>query len=143
MDPLSVTASVVGLLAATAKVSKLLSTFINVAKQAPELAENVLLEVSDVNAALTQLQTLILNLESANSSRKRMIMLDKVVVTLANCVMIFSDLETIVCSLNIEDPKQTWARVTWARQESRIATLSERLQASKTSLTLMVSILTW
>ena len=143
MDPLSVTASVVGLLAATAKVSKLLSAFINGARKAPELAEKVLMEVSDVSAALTQLQTSILDLESANPSRKRMVMLDKVVVTLTNCVLIFSDLESMVCSLNVEDPNRSWARVAWARQESRIATLLERLQGSKTSLTLMVSILTW
>ena len=143
MEPLSVAASVVGLLAATAKVSKSLTTFINGTKKAPKLAADVLIQVSDINTALAQLQTFIENANSANPSRKRMLMLDQVVITLAHSVMVFSDLESTINSLDVENTKHTWARVAWARQENRIITLLERLQWSKTSLNLMLSTLTW
>ncbi|KAL8822350.1 MAG: hypothetical protein Q9191_006915 [Dirinaria sp. TL-2023a] len=142
MEPLSIGASVVGLLAAAAKVSKTLTTFINRTHKAPKLAENVLIQVCDIRTALTQLQTFINDTTTANPSRKRMLMLDQIVVTMTQCVSVFSDLEAIVNSLNTEDPKLIWARVAWTRQESQITTLLERLQWSKTSLNLMVSTLT-
>ena len=48
MDPMSAAASIIGLLRAAAKVSKVLLKFIGNVKGAPKLAENVLMEMISV-----------------------------------------------------------------------------------------------
>ena len=60
MDPLSDAASVAGLLEAAATVTTILKTIIGTVKDAPQLAKNVLVEVSDITACLGQLQTFLL-----------------------------------------------------------------------------------
>ena len=143
MEPLSIAASVVGLLGATAKISKVLSTFVRSAKNAPKLAVPVLREVSDISSSLVQLRSFLLETEAETRPRKAMIMMDQVVVTLTTCVITLSELEAIVDSLNMDQPRQLWARVAWARQEPSVSKLLERLQWSKLSLTLMLTTLTW
>jgi len=143
MDPLSVAASVVGLLVATAKASQVLTTFIFSVKNAPSLAEHVLLEVSSMSASLAQVQGFLTGSKSGSQVRTRLIMVDQIVITLTACVMNFSELESILTSLNLNQPQQKWARVAWARQESSLTALLERLKWSKVWLTLILTTLTW
>ena len=98
MDPISVTASIVGLPGITYKMSSILSSFIESAKGAPKLAQSVLVEVNDVSACLSQLQSLILSKDKTQDSREDLLMVDQIVVALSNCVLVFSDLEDIVDS---------------------------------------------
>jgi len=114
MDPLSVAASVVGLLVATAKASQVLTAFIHNVKNAPTLAEHVLLEVSSISASLAQVQGYLTGTKSGSQARTRLLMVDQIVVTLTTCVMTFSELESILMSLNVNQPQQKRARVAWA-----------------------------
>ena len=62
MDPLSVTASVVGILGAATKVSSVLITFVQSTKSAPRLAYTVLAEVNGLSTTFSHLQTYLLGL---------------------------------------------------------------------------------
>ncbi|KAL8816684.1 MAG: hypothetical protein Q9191_008288, partial [Dirinaria sp. TL-2023a] len=123
MDPLSVAASVVGLLGATAKVSSVLTTFVRGTKDAPKLANDVLQEVSDISACLAQLQAFLLGTRAGSRSRTALIMVEQVVVTLTACVMTFSELEETVESLNDGTPTRLGSRIAWMKKEPVLARL--------------------
>ena len=145
MDGISVAASILGLVGAAAKVTLYLNALVTDVKMAPKLAQSVLLEVSDVSICLSQLQRLLLGMERGPKSRERLIMIEQLVVVLSNSVSIFSELEEILESLDL----RTGARITtmtitrWLRRQHSISTLLMRLQASKQTLTLIVTTLNW
>jgi hypothetical protein len=60
-DPLSVAASVVGLLTAAAQVSKIVANVISKARHAPEECGRIKSEVDDIRNVLVALQIFILN----------------------------------------------------------------------------------
>ncbi len=145
MDGISVGASILGLVGAAAKITLYLNAVVTSVRTAPKLAQSVLLEVSDVSICLSQLQRLLLGMERGSKSRERLIMTEQLVVVLSNCVSIFSELEEILESLGLMGgtpiSKSKIAR--WLRRQNSISTLLMRLQASKQSLTLIVTILNW
>ena len=57
MDPLSVSAAVVGLLTAGATLTNALTTIVRESRHAPEKAQHVLQEIRDIGAALGSLQS--------------------------------------------------------------------------------------
>ncbi len=143
MDPLSVAASVVGLLAAGGKVTTLLFTVITKCKDSPTLARSILFEVADISAALGHLQDFLGDRTKATSERGNLILLDQLLTTLTGCVTTYSDLQFILTGLNISEDVGTFDRIKWMRQESRLNTLVQRLQSHKSSLTLMLTIIQW
>ncbi|KAG8526033.1 uncharacterized protein KY384_000795 [Bacidia gigantensis] len=142
MDPLSVAASVVGLLTAAGKVSALLSKFVGGSVGAPVLAKTILQEVTDISACLAQLQTFLTGTRIGSRSRTALILVEQVVVTLTDCVLTFSELEDILGSLKVGDPRVIINRLLWVKRESALRALTQRLHSSKTSLNLMLSTLT-
>lgn len=143
MDPLSVTASVVGLLAAGSKVTSLLFTVITKCKDSPALAPSIVWEVADISAALGHLQGFLLGRTNAAAERGNLILLEQLVVTLTGCVTTYSDLQFTLTSLNIHEDMGTFDRIKWMRQEDKLNTLVQRLQSHKSSLTLMLTIMQW
>ena len=143
MDPLSVAASVVGVLGAAAKVSEVLTTFIRGAKGAPALANGVLQEVSDIRVCLTQLQSFLLGTRVGARSRTALIMVEQVVVTLTSCVLTFSELEEALEPLKDRTPEQIGSRFAWMWKEHTLGRLCLRLNSNRQSLNLMLTILTW
>ena len=145
MDGISVAASIVGLVGAAAKVAVYLNELVMIVKTAPKLAQSVLLKVSDVSICLSQLQRLLLGMELGSKSQERLIMVEQLVVVLSNCVSIFSELEEILESLDLTSTlfasKIKIAR--WLHRQQSVSTLLVRLQASKQSLTLIVTTLNW
>ena len=142
MDPISAAASIVGLLGAAAKVSEVLLNFFGSVRGAPKLAQNVLIEVSDVSACLNQLQRYLQGTLSTSDSHEQLLMVEQLVVTLSNCVLIFSELEETVESLKPPVPMQPWILAQWLFKEQAISALMARLQQSKLSLSLMLTTLT-
>ncbi|KAM0799849.1 hypothetical protein BDR22DRAFT_283020 [Usnea florida] len=142
MDPISAAASVIGLLGAAAKVSEVLFKFIRNVKEAPKLARNVLMEVSDVSACLTQLQRYLQGTLSTSTSQEQLLMVEQLVVTLSTCVLVFSELEETVDSLKPVEPMQPWRLAQWLLKEQAISALMVRMQQSKLSLSLMLTTLT-
>ena len=143
MDPLSVTASIVGILGAATKVSSVLSTFVQNAKGAPKLAQTVLAEVNGLSTVLGHLQTYILGLDTSSNSRTSLILVEQVIVTLADCVTTFSELEAVLGTARMESELRILDRVKWATKESKVADIQGKLQSNKSSLTLMLTILSW
>ncbi|KAF6217703.1 hypothetical protein HO133_006530 [Letharia lupina] len=123
MDPISAAASIIGLLGAAAKVSDVLLKFIGSVKGAPKLAQNVLMEISDVSACLNQLQRYLQGALSTSNSQEQLLMVEQLVVTLSNCVLIFSELEEAVDSLKPAEPMQSWRLAQWLFKEQAICAL--------------------
>lgn len=143
MDPLSVSASVVGLLGAGAKITSCLWTFATNARDAPQLARHLVFEVADITAALGSLQAYVCGQAQAPGERGALILLEHVLTTLTGCVTTFSDLQSLMDQLNLSPDMGTIDKMKWARQESNIAAIVQRLQNHKSSLTLMLTVLQW
>lgn len=143
MDPLSVTAAIVGILSAAAKVSSVLSTFVQNTREAPKLVQAVLAEVNGLSVVLGQLQTYLWGAANSSKSRASLILVEQVIVTLAECVTTFSELEDVLETGRVETDLRIPDRVKWAMKESKVSDIQRRLQSNKTSLTLMLTILQW
>ena len=143
MDPLSVAASIVGLVVAAQQVSKLLQTLVDSVDGSPSSAREVLAEVNDIHICLEQLQSLILGRRELPRSRKALIMVEQLVVVLTSCVSIFSELEQTIEMVKIDQPLRVVDRLKWMSKESVITRILLRLQASKASLNLMLTTMTW
>lgn len=143
MDGISVAASLVGLLVAAAKISLTLNDFIARVKEAPKLATTVLREIADMSTCLSRVQSLLLRDDTLNASNRSFLMVEDLIVVLSNCVLVFSELEKLVDGLDPNQSIRTSEILRWTMREKAIATLLFRLQTSKTSLNLMISVLTY
>ena len=145
MDGISVAASILGLVGAGAKVTMYLNALVTSVRTAPKLAQSVLLEVSDVSVCLSQLQRLLLGMKRGSKSGEHLLMIEQLFVVLSNCVSIFSELEEILESLDLVGgtPMSKIKIARWLHREKTVYTLLMRLQASKQSLTLIVTTLNW
>ena len=140
MDPLSVSASIIGVLGAAAKVSSVLMTFAQNTKAAPKLAQTVLADINGLSAVLSHLQTYLLGTRTPSKSRASLILVEQVIVTLTECVITFSELEDV---LGTSKDMGVLDRIKWAMRESKISEIQRRLQSDKSLLTLMLTILQW
>ena len=143
MDPLSISASIIGITTAAVQVSRLLKTFIDGVNGASTSARGVLMEVTGIYVCLHQLQGFLTGVEEAAKSRRSLIMVEQVIIVFTDCVSIFSELEQTLESLKTGEHMRLIDRVRWASRETTISKLLARLQASKTSLNFMLTILTW
>ncbi|KAG8525604.1 uncharacterized protein KY384_009248 [Bacidia gigantensis] len=134
MDPLSVAASIVGILAAAAKTSSVLTDSIRNTRGAPKLAHNVLEDVNSLRAVLSSLQEYILGTAKLPQAQASLILVEQVVVTLGDCVKLFSELEDLLGSSNEDKTFRALERLKWAFNDSKIAELQSRLEKNKTSL---------
>lgn len=138
MDPLSIAASVAGLLTAAAQISTLLSCIAN----APTIAQTARFEMDDFASILTQLQPIVAGISRVTASRASMVEVEQLQLTLTGCVRTFSELHAEVHRLSsarigVRD------RIKWAWAQSTIELLVRRLQSHKSTLTLMLCIITW
>jgi hypothetical protein len=143
MDPLSVGASVVGLLLATSKVSNLLSSVVLKAHKAPGLAQSLLWETTDISAALGRIQEYVLGRQTISSSRGSLVLLQHVLASLTGCVTTYSDLQAILNDLGINPEMGVFDRMRWLRHETSLKEIVQRLQNHKSSLSLLLNILQW
>lgn len=137
MDPLSVAASITGLLLAGAKITVLLRTLVD----APSVVQTVVVEINHFVAVLAQLQQFMRGSLSADHSRASMIQVQQIQLILTGCVLTFSELQSGIDRLG--DRSTFRARVRWVLAESSIQELVQRLRDHKSSLTLILTVLTW
>lgn len=143
MDPISVAASLVGLIGAAAKISSILNSVVRSATTAPKLAQNILIEVNGITVCLNQLQTFLMHTQTTHRSQESLVLVDQVLVILSDCVLIFSELEQNLDPLKVEEPWLAHRAVKWMLREKDIAATLTRLQSSKLSLSLMMTTLNW
>lgn len=140
MDPLSLIASITGVLAVAAKITTSLTHFIQREKDAPNTTHNIVAEVSDLKICLTQLKSWIQDPKSVNSPA---ISVGQIVAVGTSLVINISELEKILDFFRLEEPWSTVKRFRWARQEKRVNTILTRVRAARSSLNLILTILAW
>lgn len=143
MEPLSVTASVCGILAMAAKITRSLIEFVRKEKAAPASAHRILNEVSNLSLCLKRLQPFIQGIKKSSQSRTAMISGEDVVVITASCVTVLDDLDKTLDPFRLSLPLSTMRRIRWVQEEAKIDDLIARVQVSKTSLNLVLTILNW
>ena len=142
-DPLSVAASVVGLLTAAAQISQTLYSVTKRVKKAPKECKDAKAEVDEIRNILSQLQLFVLGATKASTSRTSLILVDQVVATLVATVTTFSELDVFVETLDSDEKMGLMDRVRWLTKEKDLKDLIQKLQLHKSSMSLMLTILTW
>jgi len=144
MDPLSVTASVVGLLAAAGKAYALLETISSI-QNAPTTIRDAQREIRHTEIALRSLHRFLQKLDPEPfhhaSGRLEMIQVDELRVVLADAMLLFSSFESMLQSL------AGWGRlrvsISWTRYTKQLDEHLGKVERYKSSLTFMLSILHW
>jgi hypothetical protein len=127
MDPLSVAASITGILAAAAKVVSILSQI----REAPAAISSMIMEIEHIEIVFRALQRFIDRTTSLTRQRASMIQLEDVTVLLTQTVLVFSELETLVLPLSVETRQSSIRRrVVWSRKETAIIRLCQSAPAT-------------
>lgn len=142
MEPLSIAASVVGILSVTATLATGLTELIAKAKDVPESIRSLVTELSNVRACLAQLQPFLQDSERRLTSRSAMISLEQVLTINTSYVLTLSELEKFVDSFKRHRALSRLDKLRLIKNESRINRILLRLQASKSSLNLILVVLT-
>lgn len=143
MDPLSVTASVVGLLATTTKLVPQLYSLGTIIKDAPRLAQAAATELEAIAFVLTPLQTYIDGYAQASVARLSLITVEHITATLTGCVLTYSELDAVLKSMRSNTKMTAWDRTKWYVKSDEVQPLITRLQGHKASFTLMLNIVQW
>lgn len=143
MDPLTVGSTIYGAISATARIGLTISAYVTTAKNAPSEINNIRCEVDSIRVILQQLETLLSRVETISQSRTSLILVEQVVVTLSAVVTTLSDLNVFVEQLGPNNSMKILDRTRWISRRNTAAEYTIKLQAQKSSLTLMLTILTW
>ena len=96
IEPLSITAGVVGLVMAAAQTSFVLARYTKRVIAAPQQAKTILSEVNDIGVILSQLQSFFLGFKLPDRSRVSLLEVEVVVTIISRCVFTFSELEKML-----------------------------------------------
>ncbi|KAF5563533.1 Rho guanine nucleotide exchange factor scd1 [Fusarium napiforme] len=143
-DPLSVAASIAGLISITVEAVKFLSPYVSASKETPQVAAHVYSEVQSTQVILMGLQRLTKNLGSVKIQHAALIGVNEVVAILTDGVLLYSELHKELQSLWTKDGVEKVplrGRLQWVWKESAFVTLLNRLQSFKSSMTLVLMIL--
>ena len=146
MDPLSVTVSVLGLIAAAGKVAFVLSQIKASMPDAPSSIEQTLLHIKELHACFAAVHKFIVGASPVTPALQRrlsMIEVDQLVATLTESVLTFSELEALVKPYRTCPPATMRTRIKWYWKEDAISRIMLRLDRHKSSLSLMLSIVQW
>ncbi|KAF8545266.1 hypothetical protein BDD12DRAFT_811209 [Trichophaea hybrida] len=138
MDPLSVAASLSGLLSAANKITQ---TFLSL-QDAPRLARSVTAEVTALSAIFAQLNTFLRH----TTQRMSMTTVEQFVTTLTHCVLTFAELEEVIDVCMCSDAEGggsvigLWNRAKWTARQDTVKEILADLQTQKVSLNLMIGI---
>ena len=139
MDPLSVAASVAGLLQVGAKVIGFLSSV----AEAPTIVRHVLVEVRALRIIFRRLQIFIANSGGYHQEHASQVDIDDLVAILTSCVCSFSELDDALDGCDSGDANgprlNLWDRARWAAKEQGLVQILRVLQSHKASLSLLLS----
>jgi hypothetical protein len=142
MDPLSVTMAIIGLLKAADQISSALQPLIKKAANAPKEIKEMKSSVDGIKTVLSQLQLMLIGKSQVDRNRTSLILVEQIVITLSACVTTFSDLDVFVETLGTDAKMGLLDRLRWATKTSTIQEHMQKLEVHKTTLTLMMTILT-
>ncbi|KAL8795454.1 MAG: hypothetical protein Q9195_002043 [Heterodermia aff. obscurata] len=144
-DPLSIAASVAGLLALTGTVSKSVIQFITSIKDAPEDARNLVRSLYTLNVALGQIQQNVLDPDFVSETNDKDV--EQLQQCLVNCTAVFTQLQKKVedCEMGTQGQhllRKAWESVKWSFTDDVLEGLLRRLEAEKATLQLLISAFT-
>jgi len=146
-DPLSIAASVVGLVSVARKISAALTGFVLGVADVPESARAALAAVDAMRLTLASVRQLMTKLSEMPRQRKEMIHVTHLVVLFRQAILSLSELEAIICPANasasVGETTGTWDAVKWLLQEKRVTAAVQRLDSHRTSLSAVLNILQW
>ncbi|KAK6517506.1 hypothetical protein TWF281_004158 [Arthrobotrys megalospora] len=141
MEAVGLAASIVGLLAAGAKLIPWLVEITNKIADAPESVKSVMSELKETSIILEQVQRYVLETWAAAQNRRALILLEHISVTLTGFVVTYSDLEEHVDFVQPNGEISKFDRTKWLFKEKDILDVIRRLQNHKYSLLTMLNIL--
>lgn len=149
MDPLSVIASVAGIITAASEAIKVLGPYVTATKDAPKIASQVLSEVLAVKTIVAALEQFAATLASSTGPSRvqyaSLVQVDQLLAVLTDGVLVFSELDALLQTLAPTEVGGSRARLLssmqWVRKKGALATLCTRLQAFKLSINCILSIL--
>jgi hypothetical protein len=139
MDPISLAASVAGILGLAGKLAITISGFVASAQSAPQLATHAVNEINSLVTIFAQLKGLALQ----NSPARNFITVDQLVVVISGCVITLAELDKELEGLEDRDNMDVWERIKWVNREPTIKALVDRLGVHKSSLNLLLTTLLW
>ena len=144
-DPLSIAASVTGLLSVAGKICTIIYGFISSVADAPDSARAALAAVEEMKRILTSVRQVMDRLSKLPRSRKEMIHVRHLVITFRESIRAFSELEAILVNpaAGADGRSSKWDRLKWTLEEEKILRSVQQLELHKTSLSVMLSILQW
>jgi cell division control protein 24 len=139
-DPLSIAASVAGLLAVAGKISNVVSGFATSVADAPESAQQTAMACEEIRLVLLSLQQLMEKLAGLPRERKEMIQFKHLVVVFRQSILTFSELEALT---NRTAGRSILSATAWMAHEKPILELLSRMESHKSSFLLLLNILQW
>jgi hypothetical protein len=136
MDPLSIAASVTGILTASGKILSVISQVY----EAPEYIKAIGIEVHHIRIIVAALRRFLDRTRQLLPHRAALIQIDDVVAILTQTVLTFSELEAVVRSASSHG---ALLRLSWPWQQAGATRLVGRLQQHKMTLSLMLQIMQW
>lgn len=142
-DPLSIAASIAGLLALSESIYNRISAFTERVQNVPQSAFNLRLGVSEVRLALTSVSGLIDSFMDVPPKRRAMIQLDHLIICLTQLVLVFDELDGFVGNWPEDIQQSLWRRWRFSGQDSKMASLNLKIMQHKTSINLILNVLQW
>lgn len=140
MDPLSLAASIAGLMGAAQQIYSLLE-LIRSSKNAPSSIAQAQIEVKHFRLALGYLQRYLSRLDQITEQRKQLIGIDELIITISDAVLSFSAFESLVSEL--ARMTRVRAALSWFTYMKQVDEQVAKIQRHKVSLTFMCQILQW
>jgi hypothetical protein len=144
MDPLDVATSLVGLLGSAGKVAALLLVVRKAISEAPQMMDQMISQVGELQISLSAVQSFLLGISSAPRGRISMIRVEQLVAILTEAVLTFSELEALVTSI-VQDKGRLpiMSRLLSLWKEDVVTSIMLRMERHKSSLSLMLNIAQW
>ena len=142
LEPLSVTAAVVGLINTTTAVAHGVNKVFQKMHDAPEEIRKAGEEAAAMNLLFVHVQRFVQNPSLADRSHSSLISLDHIVVTLSACVKAFSMLDDFVKQLDSTINLNTWVRLRWKSKSEVLSAIMTNIETQKSSLEIMLTLLT-
>ncbi|KAI0965470.1 hypothetical protein F4678DRAFT_333354 [Xylaria arbuscula] len=140
-DPLSIAASVAGLIALSGGICKLIRAFIRHVTNPPQYAQILLLSVMEMRMVLESVSDMIDNLSKFLPIRRAIVRLNHLIICLTKTSFSFSELQKLIDLLIMKRQKPFWQRLQLAMKNERITRINNELHENKISINLVLTIL--
>jgi hypothetical protein len=143
MDSINVMTSLAGLLGSAGKVVVLMLAVKKSISEAPQLMDQMLAQVKELEISFSAVQSFLLGIRSAQKTRISMIRVEQIVATLTEAVLTFSELEALITSISEDDGVPLKTRLMFHWKQDIVASIMVRLERHKSSLSLLLNIVQW